>query len=543
MTPAEELELLRLRKRKAMTQAATTATEKPSGAQPAPEPSGPGAIRSGILGFANGGTMGFADEIGGAIGKLLIPEGVRLTPQARAELGADAPEGRSSYELVRDSMRDEAAQAKELHPRAFTAGDVAGSIALASAGGVAAPGALGASSLPNALASGVGQGALSGVGNSREDTAGAVAMDAAAGGALGAGGAMLGLGLTKAAPLMARGIGRGLKGVAESQAGKALLNGARQLANKKPVSAEAAREALDSGAIKFFGTAKGAMDRLGANRAALGATYGEIIDELGRLGVAGPEAQKLAAQMMARHADELANSGSNKAIANVFRDEADNVLSHADSAGRLGLRQAERIKKALADEAHLDKLQMLGTEEAKGEAASILRKGVEEAIDDAAMKAGPGSDIAELATGFGPVKQRLSRVIEAHKAAVEGVKAGATRTGNGLPGAMEIGGAIQSGNPAVMLAKIPSSMLRSRGASSLAVGADVAGDVSLALSRALRAGAQRPGIRAGMARIPGATAQSLLQAGEPPVIHIKTPMQGDEETERRQALAQALRSR
>jgi hypothetical protein len=183
-----------------------------------------GADRAATLGFANGGTFGFVDEIGGAIASALPKEGAVADLLAATPLGdmrglgspgvklgaaampsaSDTPEERAakaalqqgvheykdSYTDVRDRIRNEAKQAREQHGAAFTAGDIAGGVAANVALGMAAPAV--AAPLVEGMSGAVTQGALSGIGQSEADSLGGMYRDAAIGGALGAAGQYIG---------------------------------------------------------------------------------------------------------------------------------------------------------------------------------------------------------------------------------------------------------------------------------------------------------------------------------------------------------------
>lgn len=105
---------------------------EPAGAV-APEPS---AARAGVLGVAQGGTFGFADEIGGALGSLFVPKsGVKLGPAATQEMREFEANRPSGYELVRDGMRREAEAAEKAHPGVYTAAELASGLAVPLPGG------------------------------------------------------------------------------------------------------------------------------------------------------------------------------------------------------------------------------------------------------------------------------------------------------------------------------------------------------------------------------------------------------------------------
>ena len=178
-------------------------------ANQAPPHAPPTALNSGIRGFAQGGTFGSADEIGGAGMALLkklgyAKSGVHINPQAQAEMqkaGIETPHENTfleDYRSNRDDLRALDKQAKAENPKTFVGGEIAGGISTAAmpfgAAGKAAQGAkLGAGrQLLSAMATGGKYGLAGGLGTSEADSGLGVAKDTAMGGATGAlGGAVL----------------------------------------------------------------------------------------------------------------------------------------------------------------------------------------------------------------------------------------------------------------------------------------------------------------------------------------------------------------
>ncbi len=184
-------------------------------------PSGPSAGRSRVLGFSQGGTAGFADELGGLIGKLLLPKsnvrlGAAAIPAGRSavalargqkdspdmaavkqEVNATEAARPGNYQLVRDSMRQENAQAQEAHGGDFLAGNLAGGLATIPL----LPGGQG-NTLRQLVKTGAALGAAGGLGSSEADLTkgefGRAAVDTGVGSLLGAGASVAGHGLGKA---------------------------------------------------------------------------------------------------------------------------------------------------------------------------------------------------------------------------------------------------------------------------------------------------------------------------------------------------------
>jgi len=468
VTPAQELELLRLRKAKAM--AAKAAPQEPPSIQPAPEPpqeAGPSAGRASVLGFASGGTMGFVDELGGLIGRALIPEGVKLTPEAKrlaAEKGIELPPEVSNYDLVRDAVRREAAEAKAAHPKSYLGGQLAGGVASA----VVAPGGA-AKTLGQVARTGAALGGVNAIGASEADTVGGVAKDAAVGAGTGAAFGVAGTQVARALPMATRFLSDKLREIAASQGKKVLTSGADQLSGKAALVDDVALEALRSGGIVPFGTTRGALARLEGAADDVGNTYGAMLDRAEQLGAQGPNAANLASALRQRAARETLDTMEDRVPA-AFIDEADRLATKT-TTGTLGLRQAENLKRSLQGKARFGEFKDTPVNEARKEIASMFRQANEEALEQAGRAAGPTSELAEISRNFVPVKQQLGRLLQARDAAERGVAAAAKRTGTPMPGAMEIGNAIVSGNPAALAAKLPGSFIKGRVPSALASGA------------------------------------------------------------------------
>lgn len=127
---------------------------------------------SGIRGAIQGGTLGFGDEIGGAV------KGAYDALTTPEKLG-------DAYRRERDSIRDNDAIAQEANPKTYLGSQVAGGIASAFVPGLGA--AKGASLLAR-LGSGAALGAANGIGASNSEDLSGLAKDALTGGALGTAG-------------------------------------------------------------------------------------------------------------------------------------------------------------------------------------------------------------------------------------------------------------------------------------------------------------------------------------------------------------------
>jgi hypothetical protein len=275
--------------------------------QPQASTHGGSAMGAAGLGFGQGASMGFVDELAGVVGggtaalsKQLVG-GLKTAPGralARALLGAkgipddaldalidqsfaqslnevtgiNASDPRSAYEQTRDIARRDSAAAKAAHPTAFTTGEVAG--AIASPGPKTKPGAQGLARASSLAKQGALYGGASAAGMSEAspvDNPGRLALDAAMGAGMGAV-------IAPAVPIVADKFGRGMKTLSQEQALKAM--GVRagissQLEKRGYETADAARQlgqdALDMELVRPFRTAEDVAERAGFAKETQGA--------------------------------------------------------------------------------------------------------------------------------------------------------------------------------------------------------------------------------------------------------------------------------
>lgn len=160
----------------------------------------PGYIESGARGFTKGATMGFSDELSGALGA-----GMELvTGKSGLKDVAD------NYRYYRDTFREQDDAAKAANPTTFGAGEIGGAVAGAGKIGALSKGAKGLAAL----------GGVTGLGGSDADlTKGQI------------GGALKDTAVGTATGLATAGVAKGLQGVA-SKAGNKLGSVAEFIANK-----------------------------------------------------------------------------------------------------------------------------------------------------------------------------------------------------------------------------------------------------------------------------------------------------------------------
>jgi hypothetical protein len=273
MTDAEELEMLELEKAKAQSAPA-----------PAPAaPAGPGYLESLGRGALQGGTLGFSDEIGGAIEAAL--EDLRGTHENIGKL----------YAKHRDESRAANAAAQQANPITYGAGQVAGGLAPA----LLTSGA----SLPEQLAAGAAMGGL---------------------GALG-----------EADKLDEKALGNVGEGIVGGAAGAGLGNLAAKGAG---AIAKPAAEALEANAGKFGEKAAHAVEKAGEYGVMGSLLHGNIPGAVASL--AAPTLAPAAGKVAAGLAGTLGRVGKAAASNPALLGRAGAVLANAAKAGPQALSAA-----------------------------------------------------------------------------------------------------------------------------------------------------------------------------------------------------------
>jgi hypothetical protein len=460
----------------------------------APVRAGPSTLSAFGRGAAQGATLGFGDEIQGALQAVLPPPG----GDPRGYFGGMV----ERYRSERDAARGADRRAQQAHGAAYVAGSVVGSapaaIATGGMGGAAQGAGLGARVLAGARAA-APMGAVYGAGTSEADSLGGLAFDTAVGGAgaaaLGGGLPVVGEGVRRAAAPVARRLSQ----AAIEQGRKALSGIGTSLSARKPIPEAAVQQALDTGAIKPLGTVAGTAERLATQADELGGAYGDILSELEARGVVGPNAKALAAKLAAEADIAAANSlGSSRP--GTLRDVANELTGATipqhhgppivippkptvNAAGDLGLMQAEKIKRQLQFEAQreYDKItrQYTTAGETKKELAASMRSAIEDAVQQQAALA-PAE-----AAAFEPVKAKLANALAALRVAEEGAARAARRKPISLTSTIA-GSAIGagSGSPWLgLLGALGHGVVDSRLASTLARAANTGAKGANALAR------------------------------------------------------------
>jgi hypothetical protein len=298
------------------------------------------------------------------------------TDAAVAGLLGDKDFGPGYREARALALKDDAGPA-EKHPVAFRVGEAAPALAV--------PGAA-YSTLGRALLTGGAVGAASAVSDEPSDDPAKLAKRAGKGLLTGAALGTAGVG----APAAAGAVSEGLENAAVAQGRRVLTGGGTPLnATKEPLAREAVLAALDTGAIGPLGTTKGAAERLSGTREALGQQYGKIIDALRMAGIEGPQADALAQKMLAEGRSISANSLTD-AVPNLYKEKGESLLQKPRlPSGNLDLKQAEDMKRSLQREAKYGRYEDTPVNEAKQDLAAMLRKEIEDAIEQQVSGAAP----------------------------------------------------------------------------------------------------------------------------------------------------------
>lgn len=343
--------------------------------------------RAATLGFANGGTFGFVDELGGLAAKGLptwlggLPEPVKVNTAADAgdapdvvalkqQVASEQASAPTNYELVRDRIRAEQEQAKQEHGGAYLAGEIGGGVASSMLPGMRALGSAGqglgaAARFGRAAMAGAALGGLYGVGSSNADVSrkgdyGRLGFDTGTGAALGAAGGALGegvaTGVKAAAPYVAPYIDPITEklGAAMGWTKEAMEEFARNRVLKamgyiksdlgklqEGRAGEIANDLLAEGVNKNFRNARGQQPGLEAMRK----KYGEEIETIlsnadAKTGGTGGEVR---AQVAGRKAEDAALREADAEATGMYRQSAETAVAE-ELAKRQQWREATKAQ-------------------------------------------------------------------------------------------------------------------------------------------------------------------------------------------------------
>lgn len=486
------------------------------------------AERAATLGVAQGGTMGFVDEIGGALGSLFVPEStVKLGPaampsardsdaefQAKSELISGVASTPTSYELVRDRIRAEQKQAKDQQGEAYMAGEIGGGVLGSVAGNILLPGG-------GAIARGAAEGAVAGLGSSEADLLkgkyGQAAADTAFGAGIGGVAGGIGGAIASRLPGAARATQEGLESAAQGRAVKA-ATGQNKREISKMIAAEmrgsdvgtverVGSDLLDQGVVTAGTNADDMLQRAVARRAEFAQMIDDSLDELDTLAQRPLNVGAIADDLESSLVAPLLNGtrGQRQVAARM----AEEIQALRDQ-GPIGLRALEAFKRGLDDaidyaaeikdpaQKALLRMRTILNETIEAEAEAISRAtGSDAAAQYLNAKAVTGSmSIGERVARNQAVSQASNRLIApsdygmgAVGAVVSGIASGgsipaAAATGMAIAGAHKL--ARQRGNQvaaAALRGLSGNALLKKVAEASPELLGDFAGPISAAIAR------------------------------------------------------------
>lgn len=498
----------------------------------------PGLFRSLALAIAQGGTKRWADEIGGAVGRLTIPPPVQLGAAAQPsvddttgvrELKARALQGEAEQpsvsQLVRDKMRAEYAAAQAHHPlltgSAEMGADIAGDVAATLTGAKAA-----------GLAYQLGSGAASGAGASDAGSAPGVLLDAG----LGTAGSLAGYGGAKLVSSAAAPTARYLKGALKDFGARRAIKATGAIQSDiKGIPQERllqmGRQLHEQGVITPLASRATVLQRSMEGLERTGSAIGGILEQADeaalKTGKGGFDWAPVMSRVNTEVRAKLGATGRRAAGSSIKSETGgyapsffDDIAQEAADGG--GYSAANRLKAEIADSINWTGDSKLKQRVAK-QVVGILNDEIEKQTE---KKLG-----GQIAQEFGDAKSLYGTFKLAKKGSTKGLE---RETGNrffGLAenaiGAAEI--ASGAGLPIALAKQLGSKALREHGSSALSSAAFKAANSDL-----LKTLMRRPD-----------TVKALLQQGAAPVSsEVRSGYEGyrnSEELERTQRLLEALR--
>jgi hypothetical protein len=360
--------------------------QKYGAAQPSGAPAGPWAkysapkeeapaagiskTESAARGVAQGGTLGFADEIAGATEALW--EKAKGDPRAFGEM----------YKQFRDESRSNFDAAKKENPVSYGAGEVGGGIATAFVPGLAiAKGAR----LANVAAKSAMLGAGAGAGYSTGENAKEVLKDAATGSVVGG---VLGAGTSLAAPLIgkaAAAVGGKAKETAERLAARAI--GAER-ATVKRLGADGVqrvgRYALDEKIISPLASTDDMIARNQAAKAKGAAKMGEVYDAIDSEGKSAFNPLEVATKVE-QELSPAYRTPINKSEWGQLDNTVESILQRGN--GSLPMKEAQALKQEIGSVAYPKGKRPLDPspkQQMAMDAYAIINKAIDDAADSGA---------------------------------------------------------------------------------------------------------------------------------------------------------------
>lgn len=403
-------------------------------------------VESGLRGLAQGASMGFADELTGAL------------ESAGGSLGL-LPD--KTYEQARNESRANYLAAEKDNPFTYGAGQVGGGLAtLAIPGLNVAKGA----GLAKTLGTAAAQGALTGLGSSEATDVSDMGLDALKGGVVGFGAGALGAGLSAGASKLSQKYGAraadALREKAEDLAVKA--TGATGAQSAK-FSDDAGRQLLDRGLVRFGDTAKKVAERTQGALDEAGESISRSLKELDATGVNASVDDVVAA--IQTKIDDLKRFPGNDRLVNQLENEAMLLMGRGQS--ELPLSVAEQAKRNFQSQVNWNSPKF------ESDSATTLSRAFKDEVEKKALKASP-----EIGTKFKESKDIYGLLAPINEAAEKRARTLNQSPAGGLldMAATAAGGAV--GGPATALAAAPvRSFASKRFASSAAVSMDKLSDL------------------------------------------------------------------
>lgn len=411
-------------------------------------------------GFAQGATMGWADEAEGWLESKFPRLG--LSPGDFIDPRVPTPQPKS-YEEARNAQRALDKTTRESRPEVYIPAEIAGSIAGSKGLGAAGAGYKGA----------VLGGVISGAGASEAESAGGIAGDSVIGAGAGVVGQYLGDKVARTVPALARSAQERLKGFAAEKALKAagyIQKDLKPMIRRDPSSVQRAGEVLleEPGVITPGATVEQISERLGSRLDSYGDQIGRARQQADALGARfdiEPFLQRVETEILQPIAGDPAVRREAGELARLIRG----YRLLAARNGGLGFEEANALKTRLQKTINFGNHFATGGPAENGERfvrqmqhnfAEELERQLAMVLNDGAM-----ASYRDAMARYGPIREAIDK-------SRQGI---AREGGNASFGLRDylagIGGSAIAGPAGAVVAPVVNKVVRERGDSALAVGA------------------------------------------------------------------------